>query len=124
MDMTPIISVYVGTKHDVNGNPRRGWIAYNAEGDAVSFTVDDQAGPSGQSRRYPGVPNTYPMIPTTASEYNRLVRWENKRAQEGMYAHFVECTYCSFVGTNAELDEHKAKHVERGIQQDRARNNG
>lgn len=69
----PILLVYVTTINDEYGNPRRGWIAYRADGSAWAFVEHGYQGVS-------AIPDLWARVPVTAginitpAYYRRLTR--------------------------------------------------
>lgn len=65
--------VYVATTHDVNGNPRRGWVQLDGSGDRVRFYDEGYAGRG-------ALPNhlrdgaSWDPLRITPGEYRRLLK--------------------------------------------------
>ena len=79
-----MFAVYIATKNDTNGNPRRGWIIYGADGAAEAFVDEGYDGTEAlwrYSREYQlgaHIPAT-DRINVPPSEYNRWAKaafWE------------------------------------------------
>lgn len=67
-----VFAVYIKTKNDINGNPRRGWMIYNDNG-YIDFVNDGYGGRSTLTCKYPNHIETGP-IPTTVSYYKAVNR--------------------------------------------------
>jgi hypothetical protein len=65
-----MIAVYIATKNDTNGNPRRGWIIFNATGDVAGFVDEGYLGTAALAEAGWGtVPRTAQRITVTPGEY-------------------------------------------------------
>ena len=66
-----MLAVYIGTTHDGNGNPRRGWMIVDDTGRTVDFIDEGYQGTYALTSKYPGIASTERLTVVT-SEYNSL----------------------------------------------------
>lgn len=69
-----MIAIYLNAGHDTNGNPRRGWVITEDNGDSIDYVDEGYRGGSAlKVAGYEGIPVTG-EIPTTASFIRDLKR--------------------------------------------------
>ena len=74
-----MLAVYVGTKNDRNGNPRRGWIIYAADGQVDDFVEEGYQGIGALREKYARTPSTsFRKMEVTSSEYRQLLMLKTK----------------------------------------------
>lgn len=78
MTQTPTLAVYIDANNDRNGNPRRGWMVVDQDGNTLAFVDEDYSGRASLTRRFPGVPETG-RIAVTPGEYRSMLRAEKAR---------------------------------------------
>ncbi|MFA5379872.1 MAG: hypothetical protein WC455_29200 [Dehalococcoidia bacterium] len=50
-----MLAVYLKTKNDINGNPRRGWVIFGDNGSKIDFVEEGYQGMAALRRLYPNV---------------------------------------------------------------------
>ena len=87
-----MFAIKVETKHDVNGNPRRGWLVYEKPGVCISFVEEGYAGERALRLAHPafGDPNTSGspghaivtcVLEITGGEWQRIRRAQKTREE-------------------------------------------
>jgi hypothetical protein len=76
---TAWLAVKVNAGHDVNGNPRRGWVMTNCrKGDMVDFVDEGYHGDTYLERQYPRAVKG-PELKVTPGEYRDLKKFANDK---------------------------------------------
>lgn len=69
-----ITAVYVRTKNDSNGNPRRGWMVVDQDGRTVGFVDEGYEGTPALRRRFPDAVEVWHALEVTPAAYRVLLR--------------------------------------------------
>ncbi len=79
-----MIAVYIATKNDTNGNPRRGWIVFNASGGVSGFVDEGYLGTAALAEAGWGtIPRTAQRITVTPGEYRGWKKANLKKNKRG-----------------------------------------
>jgi len=74
-----MLAIYLDAGHNVNGNPRRGWLIVDGSGNRVDFVDEGYAGRSALDEAgYGGIDDTI-RIPTTPKFYREQSRRKGRR---------------------------------------------
>jgi hypothetical protein len=68
------LAVYIGTAHDSNGNPRRGWVIYNKQGNVIGFVDEGYAGRGALVNAGLADVHATEMLRVTPGQYREMVR--------------------------------------------------
>jgi hypothetical protein len=71
------IGIYVQTKNDVNGNPRRGWMVVNGLGRTLGFVDEGYEGLPALRKAFPNAVETMHALEVTPAAYRVLRRNPN-----------------------------------------------
>jgi len=65
-------AIHIGAPNDTNGNPRRGWVVYDADGDYLGSVDEEYRGGAGLDLEYPNA-IVLASVPVSATVYRAWI---------------------------------------------------
>lgn len=71
-----MLAIYINAGRTPSGNPKRGWIIVNDDGECIDFVDEGYVGISALRKKYPNTPSTG-RLDVTKSTYNDAKKARN-----------------------------------------------